>query len=601
VFEVGIEGEAPFDAPADSDKAKKIPTDVHGRRTLFAVGAAAVVAIAGVTSGAVWLRDPEVPRPLASRRLTSAPGWEGEPAISPDGSLVAYSSDEKGSADIWIVDVKGTSSLRITDDPAQDRSPTWFPDGNSIAFASDRGGSWGIWRAPRLGGAPTLLVENAVDPAVSPDGSRIAFARVTNNANKTHTIWTAPLNNTTDATRVTSENDGYWAHRRPSWRPDGAELAFEDWNKIWLVPAAGGTAHPITSSLWSRWPAWSSDGRSIYYSSSDTETTAALWRVPRDGGHPLRLTPGTGPEVQPHIARDGSRLVYSSYAPTGQLVVVDLVKRVSKAVYMSARGDGLQVAIAPDAKRLAFVAGGEALWLIELAQSPVEPRKIATVSLSHPTFSPDGTSIAGYSIVGSQRDIWIVPINTGLPQRFTETDSASETQPSWSPDGSRIAYVSDFGGVNQVWIARADNGKRIGEPYQLTFDSKPKYWPVWSPDGSSIAYIVAGSGGRDSLWITGSDTKQSPRQLIAQGDLKFLRWGPSAGQLLVTGIWNNETPSLRSVSIDSGAVAPIDPSIRFGNAGLGNFDVARNEQIIATVVEETRGDIWLLEATAGTY
>jgi Tol biopolymer transport system component/serine/threonine protein kinase len=599
VFEVGIEGEAPLVAPVDSDKARRIP-DHGGRRSYVIVAATVAFMIAAGAAGTTWFRDPEVPRPIASRRLTSAPGWEAEPALSPDGTLVAYSSDEKGLSDIWIVDIKGTSSLRITDDPAQDRTPVWFPDGNSIAFASDRGGAWGIWRVPRLGGAATLLVPNALDPAISPDGTRIAFARETSSANKTHTIWTAPLSNTADGTRLTRENDGYWAHRHPSWRPDSTELAFEDSNKIWLVPPAGGAARALTSSLWSRWPAWSSDGRNIYYSSSDTETTSALWRIPRDGGRAMRLTPGTGPEVQPHVARDGSRLVYSSYATTSQLVMVDLVNHTSKPVYTAPRGDRLQVAIAPDAKRLVF-SDAQSLWLQELSQVRTEPRKIATVSLSHPTFSPDGTVIAGYSLSGSQRDVWTVQVNTGLPQRFTDTDSASETQPSWSPDGSRIAYVSDLGGVNQIWIAHVDNGRRLGEPQQLTTDGAPKYWPVWSPDGSLIAYIVAGSIGHDSLWIIKADARESARQLSAQGDLRFLRWGPTASQLFVTGIWNDECPSLRAVSIESGEVTQVDPTISFGNAGVGNFDVARNNKLVATVVEETRGDIWLLEATPGTY
>ena len=90
-----------------------------------------------------------------------APGWESAPALSPDGGLIAYSSDESGNADIWIVDVRGGNAIRLTDDPASDTDPAWFPDGSALAFTSDRGGSTAIWKVLRLGGAPSLLVPDA--------------------------------------------------------------------------------------------------------------------------------------------------------------------------------------------------------------------------------------------------------------------------------------------------------------------------------------------------------------------------------------------------------------------------------------------------------
>ncbi|HLZ08056.1 MAG TPA: protein kinase, partial [Chloroflexota bacterium] len=248
VFEVGVDDETPFVAPPDSDKARRIPSESRNRRTSVVIGSATLAIVAAIGGGAIWLQNPGIPRPLASRRLTSAPGWEAEPAISPDGTLVAYASDEKGPSDIWIVDIRGTSMLRLTDDPAEDRTPAWFPDNESLAFASNRGGSWGIWRVPRLGGSPNLLIDNALDPAISADGKRIAFARPTTASSKSFTIWVAPLDNTQHATMITTEREGFDSHRHPAWRPDGSEIAFEDWQHISLVPVTGGKSRALTTN-----------------------------------------------------------------------------------------------------------------------------------------------------------------------------------------------------------------------------------------------------------------------------------------------------------------------------------------------------------------
>src|SRR4029450_12728616 len=110
-------------------------------------------------------------------QLTAAGGWEAEPAVGPDGHLVAYSSNESGNSDIWLLDMRGGNTLRLTQDAASDRTPRWFPDGTGLLFVSDRDGRPSIWRMSGLGRHASLVVENAEDPALSPDGTTIAFSR----------------------------------------------------------------------------------------------------------------------------------------------------------------------------------------------------------------------------------------------------------------------------------------------------------------------------------------------------------------------------------------------------------------------------------------
>lgn len=88
------------------------------------------------------------------------------PALSPDGSQVAFMSRREENWDIYVVNIDGSGLRRLTVDPAQDGLPVWSPDGNAIAFVSDRGGVWAIWvMTPDGKGISQLFTMNG-----TPDG-----------------------------------------------------------------------------------------------------------------------------------------------------------------------------------------------------------------------------------------------------------------------------------------------------------------------------------------------------------------------------------------------------------------------------------------------
>jgi TolB protein len=80
----------------------------------------------------------------AKRRLTEGAS-DGQPAWSPDGSRIAYISQEEGNFEIYIINADGTGKIRLTNEPASDGLPVWSPDGQWIAFRSDRSGEWAIY------------------------------------------------------------------------------------------------------------------------------------------------------------------------------------------------------------------------------------------------------------------------------------------------------------------------------------------------------------------------------------------------------------------------------------------------------------------------
>jgi eukaryotic-like serine/threonine-protein kinase len=585
-------------ASADSLTApspQRVPS--RARSWLWAVSTALGAVLAVVVITRVTLRDEsggELRFPRGSRQLTTTPGWAAEPALSPDGSLVAYVSDESGDAEIWLIDVGGGTPLRLTADPGPNAHPTWLPDGSAIAFVSETGNESSIWRIPKLGGAPFLVVRNARAPAISPDGTRIAFAR--EDASGFSRIAVATLADALAAKVLTGEGDGLWDHEHPSWSPDGRTLCYADFVDLWLVPATGGPARRLTADhAFDRDPVWSADGRWIYFSSLREDTTA-LWRIATTGGRPQRLTLGTGPEQQPSLSRDGRTLVYSTFTKTSSVIVLD------RRTGTRSRLAGFKFASMPDVTHdgsaMVFCSDRERktdLWLQALsagrpAGAPVrltdQPGSVAT-----PAFSPDGRWVAYSRAVGLTRSIWVVPRSGGPGHAFVDR-SEVDLQPAYSPDGRQMAFISNRSGREHVWVARIDPTWREADARQFTDGEASDLWPAWSPDGASIAFV------RESeVWVAPVVRGSAPRKLTDGAHAEIVKWAPGGGALLVSGLWGSRSLQLRRVSLRDGSAAALDPPVVFGDArSWGSFATSADGQALVYSTSETRGDVWLADA-----
>ncbi|GAB4461565.1 MAG: hypothetical protein Kow0031_40610 [Anaerolineae bacterium] len=111
-------------------------------------------------------------------QLTGGRGFDEWPAWSPDGRQLAFVSDRDGNAEIYRVDADGANLRRLTDNPAEDWPVSWSPGGRWLVFGSNRDGNWNLYLLPAEGGAPVQLTNHPGDerdPVWLPNGD-IAFA-----------------------------------------------------------------------------------------------------------------------------------------------------------------------------------------------------------------------------------------------------------------------------------------------------------------------------------------------------------------------------------------------------------------------------------------
>jgi len=101
--------------------------------------------------------------------LTSNPAQDAEPAWSPDGSHIAFTSTRDGTTDIYVMNADGSSPVRLTTGGGMQLS--WSPDGTKIAFV----GVGGLSVINVDGSDLRSLTNNASHPKWSPDGTKIAF------------------------------------------------------------------------------------------------------------------------------------------------------------------------------------------------------------------------------------------------------------------------------------------------------------------------------------------------------------------------------------------------------------------------------------------
>jgi dipeptidyl aminopeptidase/acylaminoacyl peptidase len=110
--------------------------------------------------------------------LTGGPSIDRQPAFSPDGRRIVFTSDRSGSLDLWSLEVATGAVRRLTFDAADDWDPHWSPDGKHLLWSSNRSGHFEVWIADVDGAGARQVTSDGVDaqnPTMSADGAWIVY------------------------------------------------------------------------------------------------------------------------------------------------------------------------------------------------------------------------------------------------------------------------------------------------------------------------------------------------------------------------------------------------------------------------------------------
>ncbi|HZE69159.1 MAG TPA: protein kinase [Pyrinomonadaceae bacterium] len=471
-------------------------------------------------------------------RVTAWSGLDTQPTLSPDGNSVAYSSDHKGSFEIYVKQLTpGGREIQLTSDAQENFQPAWSPDGQRIAYYSNKRG--GIWVMPALGGAGQQLTDFGSSSAWSHDGTMIAFQSDANpdlgsGSVGSSTIWIVPAQG--DAPKqITKLGNPAGGHIGPRWSPDNRRIAFValtfGGEQIWSVSITGDDLKQLTYDNIGRaeYPTYSPDGRRLYF-----VVRAVMWMLPlspENGGPtgaPIKVTDvGASRISNLTLSANGKRVAFSVQTLTSNLWSAPVSQSTNQASgpprTITSQTDVRNAlpAFSLDGRKIAWVkflrGAGTNIWAVDAdGKNPVQVTANTGGLVegsteaswgSVPSWFPDGDQIAAVSKRGSHPSVWTISMQSRRERPLLDIGQDLEYA-RLSPDGKQIAFNLPRGGITNVWVASIEGQK----PVQLTFDEEFAGFPCWSPDGRFIAYQIKRSDDAYVMIIPSAGSE--PTQLI---------------------------------------------------------------------------------------
>lgn len=390
-----------------------------------------------------------------AKPLAQGIAWQMQPVYSPDGKYIAFTSDEDGGDNIWIMNADGTNPHAITTETFRLlNSPAWSPDSQYLVarkhFTGTRSlGAGEVWMFHVAGGEGVKLTErpneqkDLGEPAYSPDGRYIYFSQDATPGKTFHY--------SKDSVK------GIYKIKRYDTQTGDIEV---------LIEGTGGAIRPTPSP----------DGKTLAY-------------IKRDGFqstlYSLDLTSGEETKLYDKLDRD----MQETWAIHGVYPTMSWTKD-NKHIVFWAKGKINKLDV--DSKQVTGIP------FSVNTQRDMQPSVRFTQNLDKDEFdvkmlrmaqvSPDGEKVV-FEALGK---IWIRDIKDGKHKRLTRLDDdINELFPQWSRDGKDIVFTTwndQQQGTVSVVSARGGKAK------VLTNEPGKYVEPTFSPNGEYIVYRKARGG-----------------------------------------------------------------------------------------------------------
>ena len=624
------------------------------RRTKLVAAGLVLAFAAGIGIAWWWHRTRRLNQGPILTRLTSESGLTTDPAVSPDGRLLAYASDRGGAGnlDIWVQQISGGEPIRITMDDADDREPSFSPDGSKIVFQSDRKGG-GIYLVSALGGEPRLLAEKGRSPRFSPNGEWIAY-----HFGGTFLVWSKLYVVPVVGGISRPIQPDFFDARYPVWSPDGKHLLFLgkgraghklepsefDW---WVTPVDGGTAiktqafagfrrHGLnaTHTYDVRTPSapdlglnasghfvpstWRANGNTIFFSAGLADSTN-LWKVSLSktfevAGPPGRLTSGTGLEMQPSVAGDET-LVFSSLVSNTDIWSLQVDANVGKVIgeiqrLTQSTATEVCPTISADGQKLAFLSdlsGQMEVRTKALDSGKETPLSPGPADKQWPVISRDGSRIAFTVYEKQNRPIYVASTGSALMEKLCDHCGRPE---DWSSDGKRLFYGDENPPPHndRIGLLKIVSGENQKELLKDSRQSNSIRSPRFSSENDWIAFYLVTGPAKRQIFIAPFRNGAAPDEkewiAVTNGSTFDIepRWSPDSSILyFLSGrdqyrcIWAQRLDRVTKRPVSSAfEVYPFHRarlSSRNPNSGFTGFSVIRDKIVLS--LEEVTGNIWM--------
>jgi len=456
------------------------------RRSRLAIwaGVSPLIAVLVVAAIVIWRKAGSVAAPPDSSqwvRLTNFTDESFDPALSPDGRMLAFLRSTGGLAQLYVKLLPDGEPVQLTHDETKIKlAPVFSPDGSRIAYGTSEH-NWQTWVVPVLGGQPQLLLSNASGLSWI-DSTHVMFSEIKSGVHLSVVTATESRSEQRDVYVPPDEEDmAHISYLSPDHRwvlvvEMGRDMGMMPCQ---LVPFSGGPARSVgPQSGGCEYAAWSPDGKWMYLDSNAGSKGYHIWRQAFPDGVPQQLTASLGDEEGIAMASDGRSLITSVGSSERSVWVHDQQgeRQVSSQSYSHTPR------FSSDGGRVFYLAAGNPsqadregeLWVSDLGTGQAS-KVLPGIAVLNFSVSPDDKQVVFETIAANgQHHLWV----SSTEHRFAprQIGPAGDNFLVQYSHSGRIYYLSSEGGHTYLYRMKDDGTqeeKISSEPVLYAFGISP--------------------------------------------------------------------------------------------------------------------------------